>query len=54
MIALLSLVTLCGGVLLAGRAQLHPAWTARMETAGGLALVAGLAIVGVGLKAACC
>ncbi|MEH3117383.1 MAG: hypothetical protein PGN25_07180 [Methylorubrum populi] len=54
MIALVSLVTLSGGVVLAGQAPRYPAWTARMETAGGLALVTGLAMVGAGLKAYCC
>ena len=54
MIALLSLVSLSGGVTLAVRAPLYPAWTARMETAGGLALIAGLAMVGVGVRASLC
>ena len=54
MIALLSLASLSGGIALAVRAPRDPAWTARMETAGGLALVTGLAMVRVGVKAACC
>ena len=54
MIALLSLVSLSAGLVLAGQAPRYPEWTARMETAGGLSLVTGLAMVGVGLKAYCC
>lgn len=54
MIALLSLVSLSSGLVLAGRAPLYPDWTARMEMAGSLSLVTGLAMVGAGLKAYCC
>lgn len=54
MIALLSLVSLSCGLVLAGRAPHHPDWTVRMEMAGGLSLVTGLAMVGAGLKAYCC
>lgn len=50
MLALVSLVCLSGGVLAAANAPRFPAWTARLETAGGLALVAGLAMVGAGLR----
>lgn len=50
MVALLSLACLIVGAALAANAGRYPAWTARMETAGGVALVAGLAVIGVGLK----
>lgn len=49
MTALASLVCLTCGVALAANAARYPFWTARMETAGGLALVVGLAMIGVGL-----
>ncbi|MDV2983873.1 UNVERIFIED_CONTAM: hypothetical protein Q9R58_06120 [Methylobacteriaceae bacterium AG10] len=54
MIALLSLVSLSCGVVLAGRAPRHPDWTARLEMAGGVSLVTGLAMVGAGLRTYCC
>lgn len=50
MAALVSLVCLLLGAVLSVQASRYPAWTARMETAGGIALVAGLAMIGVGLK----
>lgn len=50
MAVLVSLACLILGAVLSVQAGRHPAWTARMETAGGLALVAGLAVIGVGLK----
>ncbi|WP_232629700.1 hypothetical protein [Methylobacterium sp. Leaf118] len=50
MTALTSLVCLTGGAALAANAARFPTWTARMETAGGLALVVGLAMIGVGLN----
>lgn len=51
MLALFSLFSLSGGLVLAGQASRYPAWTARMETAGGVALIAGLAMIGAGLRA---
>ncbi|MCP1551243.1 MULTISPECIES: hypothetical protein [Methylorubrum] len=53
MIALLSLVSLTCGLALAGQAPRFPGWTARMEMAGGLSLVTGLATVGAGIGAYC-
>lgn len=50
MAVLVSLACLITGAALAAGADRYPAWTARMETAGGLALVTGLAVIGVGLK----
>ncbi|GJE77560.1 MULTISPECIES: hypothetical protein [Methylorubrum] len=50
MVALFSLVCLVGGAALAATAERYPEWTARIETAGGLALVTGLATIGAGLK----
>jgi len=50
MTVLVSLACLLVGGVLSVQAGRHPAWTARMETAGGLALVTGLAVIGVGLK----
>ncbi|MFY9290989.1 MAG: hypothetical protein WAP03_09885 [Methylorubrum rhodinum] len=49
MAVLVSLACLSAGAVLAVQAGRYPAWTARMETAGGLALVAGLAVIGAGL-----
>lgn len=50
MAALFSLACLMVGAALAANAERYPEWTARIETAGGLALVAGLATIGAGLK----
>lgn len=50
MVVLFSLACLLVGAGLSVQAGRYPAWTARMETAGGLALVTGLAVIGVGLK----
>ncbi|WP_200945602.1 hypothetical protein [Methylobacterium sp. Leaf456] len=50
MAVLVSLTCLLVGAALSVQAGRYPAWTARMETAGGVALVAGLAVIGVGLN----
>ncbi len=50
MAVLVSLACLLAGAVLSVQAERYPAWTARLETAGGLALVAGLAMIGAGLK----
>ncbi len=50
MAVFVSLACLSAGAVLSVQAGRYPAWTARLETAGGVALVAGLAVIGVGLK----
>ena len=50
MIAILSAVSVLLGLSLAVSAEWHPRFVARLETAGGVCLIGGLAMIGGSLS----